>query len=386
MNLSRRDFLQQGAAAGLLGATPLSLPFLRAPWIRRSALEPVVIASANGHWFRNGGSETCVERAWRMMGEGQDVLDALIAGVNIVELDPAEDSVGYGGLPNAEGVVQLDACCMHGPRRGAGGVAALEGVRTPSQVARAVMNQTAHHLLVGAGAQAFARKAGFTIEADLNTEHSRAAWQAWKRRSAALDATDPEQRALADRRILDALLRDGLLYSRAVHGTINCQGINAKGEICGVTTTAGLAFKLPGRVGDSPILGAGLYVDGDVGAAGSTGLGEANLYNLSSYLVVENLRRGMHPKDAGLDALARVRRNATARHRRASDGNPDFQLAFYVLNARGEHAGVAMYAEDDDLRGATGNQDRGWLRYSVCDRNGPRHIVCEPLIPGKLQG
>jgi N4-(beta-N-acetylglucosaminyl)-L-asparaginase len=173
MSLSRRRFLKQSAAAGLLGTGPLSLP-LEAPWVRRSpAAEPVVIASMNGNWYRNGGKETCVETAYRQMVEGGDVLDALIGGVNILELDPEEDSVGYGGLPNAEGVVQLDSCCMHGPKRRAGGVAALEGVRMPSQVARAVMDQTDHHLLVGAGAQAFARSLGFTIEEDLNTEHSR---------------------------------------------------------------------------------------------------------------------------------------------------------------------------------------------------------------------
>ncbi len=390
MALSRRDFIER--TGSLLGLGPLSLPLLRAPWIRRSAapwirrsaVEPVVIASANGYWFRNGGKETCVELAWRMMTEGRDVLDALIAGVTILELDPEEPNVGYGGLPNAEGVVQLDASCMHGPRHGAGGVAALEGVRTPARVAQLVMERTPNHLLAGAGAQEFARKQGFTIEADLNTEYSRNAWREWKRRSGP-QSLAPELRVKDEERILDALYHEGILRSRAVHGTINCLGINARADICGVTTTSGLAFKIPGRVGDSPILGAGLYVDGAAGAAGSTGVGELNLYNLSSYQIVENLRRGMHPKDAGLDALARVRRNTIDPARRRTDGNPNFQLAFYVLNARGEHAGVAMYAEDDDLRGAMGNQDRGWLTYSVCDRNGPRHIVCEGLIPGKLQ-
>jgi N4-(beta-N-acetylglucosaminyl)-L-asparaginase len=304
--------------------------------------------------------------------------------VNIVELDPEEDSVGYGGLPNAEGVVQLDSCCMHGPKRRAGGVAALEGVRTPSKVARAVMDQTDHHLLVGAGAQAFARAFGFPIEADLNTEHSRRAWLEWKRRSDPRHYLNPDQRSEPDRKVLDSLYQDGLLNSRVVHGTINCNGINARGEICAITTTSGLAWKIPGRVGDSPILGAGLYVDGAVGAAGSTGRGEANLYNLSAYLIVENLRRGMSPKDAGLDALRRVRSNTVERRLRLPNGEPNFSLTFYILNARGEHAGVSMYAEDEDYRGWAGNGDRGYMKYAMCDRDGPRTLQCEALLPGVL--
>ena len=158
-------------------------PSAQAPAVLRSRVKPVVIASDNGHQFKNGGARTCVETAFALMTGGKDVLDALIAGVNIVELDPLDTSVGYGGLPNADGVVQLDSCCMHGPKRRAGGVACLEGVRTPSLVAQKVMDQTDHHLLVGRDAQAFARNLGFTIEADLNTERSRAAWLEWKRRS-----------------------------------------------------------------------------------------------------------------------------------------------------------------------------------------------------------
>ena len=383
MTISRRRFLQQGAAAGLLGAAPVPLSFA-GPSVHRPAIEPVVIASMNGNWYRNGGKETCVELAWRLMTRGSDVLDALIAGVNILELDPEEDSVGYGGLPNADGVVQLDSCCMHGPKRRAGGVAGLEGVRTPSKIAKLVMDQTDHHLLIGAGAQSFARNFGVKIEDDLNTEHSRKAWLEWKRRSDPRHYLDPDKRAQSNRRVLDSLFEDGLLNSRVLHGTINCDGINAKGEICGVTTTSGLAWKIPGRVGDSPILGAGLYVDGAVGAAGSTGRGEANLYNLSSYLIVENLRRGMHPKDAGLEALKRVRANTVERRLRRANGDPNFSLSFYVLNAKGEHAGVSMYAEDDDYRGWGENTTRGFMKYAVCDHKGPRTVQCEALIPGKL--
>jgi N4-(beta-N-acetylglucosaminyl)-L-asparaginase len=381
MGVSRREFVKRSAAAGVAAVTPLRATF-PGPSVRRSAVAPVVIASMNGNWYKNGGSVTCVEKAFTQMTAGGDVLDALIAGVNITELDPEEDSVGYGGLPNADGVVQLDACCMHGPRRRAGGVAGLEGVRTPSKVAQAVMDQTDHHLLVGAGAQAFARGLGFAIEPDLNTAHSRHAWLEWKRRSDPKHYLDPERRAASERRVLESLFDDGFLGSRVVHGTINCDGINARGEIAGVTTTSGLAWKIPGRVGDSPILGAGLYVDGAVGAAGSTGRGEANLYNLSSFLIVENLRRGMRPKDAGLDALRRVRANTLERRLRHSNGEPNFSLTFYILDAKGEHAGVSMYGEDEDYRGWGENTDRGYMKYAVCDGNGPRTVPCEPLLPG----
>jgi N4-(beta-N-acetylglucosaminyl)-L-asparaginase len=333
MKLNRREFV--------MGTIALT----QAPAVQRQRIRPVVISSANGHEFRNGGKLTCVETAFKMITEGGDVLDAVIAGVNLNELDPLDDSVGYGGLPNAEGVVQLDSSCMHGPRKRAGCVAALEGVRTPSRVAQAIMENTDHHLLVGRDAQRFARQMGFTIEDDLNTENSRTRWLRWKRR------TDPAH-------FLDPATRQT--------GTINCDGINANGDICGVTTTSGLAWKIPGRVGDSPILGAGLYVDNAVGAAGSTGRGEANLYGLCSFLIVENMRRGMAPKDAGMEALRRVKANTIEKRLLNSNGNPRFGLDFYVLNARGEHAGVSMYAS----------------KYAFCNENGPQIMATEPLLQG----
>ena len=261
--------------------------------ITQSASRPVVVASGNGHRFRNGGPKTCVETAFEMMTKGTDVLDALIAGVNIVELDPEDTSVGYGGLPNADGVVQLDASVMHGPRKRAGAVGALEGVKTPSLVAKQVLERTDHHLIVGKDAQVFARNMGFEIFPDLNTTRSRAAWLEWKK---SVDPTrwikDPVEREAAERKVLLDMIARGLVDEQHVYGTINCNGVNAKGEVCGVTTTSGLAWKIPGRLGDSPILGAGLYVDGEVGAAGSTGRGEANLFGLCTYLVVEEMRRG----------------------------------------------------------------------------------------------
>ena len=376
--LNRREFVITGAAAGLAAAAPRALGAREAPQtqappapavLTRTSVRPVVVASANGHRFKNGGEVTCVEKAFAMMLAGGDVLEALIAGVNIVELDPEDTSVGYGGLPNADGVVQLDSCCMHGPLRRAGGVAALEGVRAPSLVARIVMDQTDHHLLVGQGAQVFARQMGFPIETDLNTERSRKTWLEWKRRTDPEHYLDPDKRQEASNRALREMIAEGLIDEHHAYGTINCNGVNPKGEICGVTTTSGLAWKIPGRVGDSPILGAGLYVDGEVGAAGSTGRGEANLYNLSSFLIVEGMRRGLHPKDAGMEAVKRIRANTVEKRLLNSRGNPNFNVNFYIANAKGEYAGVALYGGER-------------ARYAVCTENGAELAPLEALLPG----
>src|SRR3989440_4653782 len=333
--MKRRDFMIGSAAVGVGVASSRAAKSKVPTMLIPGPVKPLVISSANGDKFKNGGNLTCVQKAFSMIARGDDVLDAVIAGVNIVEEDPLDDSVGYGGLPNAEGVVQLDSSCMHGPRKQAGAVAAIEGIRTPSKVARAVMEQTDHHLIVGKGAQDFARGLGFKIEDDLNTEHSRQLWLEWKRRIDPSHYLDPQKRAEAGRRATRQMVAEGLLDARHIYGTINCDGINAKGEICGVTTTSGLAWKIPGRVGDSPILGAGLYGDGEIGAAGSTGRGEANLYNLCSYLIVENMRRGMHPKDAGLDACKRIKTNTIEKRLLNSRGQPNFGLNFYILNAKG---------------------------------------------------
>lgn len=365
--LNRREFVVSGAAAGLAAGTA----FAQAPGVARSKTRPVIVSSANGHRYKNGGPVTCVEKAFGMMTKGSDVLDALIAGVNIVELDPEDTSVGYGGLPNAEGVVQLDSCCMHGPNKRAGGVACIEGVRTPSLVAQKVMDQTDHHLIVGRDAQTFARNMGFEIEDDLNTETSRARWLEWKRRSDPLHYLDPIKREAALRQVEQDMIAEGLVDPNHFYGTINCNGVNANGDICGVTTTSGLAWKIPGRVGDSPILGAGLYVDGDVGAAGSTGRGEANLYNLCSFLIVEEMRRGKHPKDAGLEALKRIKANTIEKRLLNDRGQPNFNINFYMLNKKGEYAGVAMYSPSDRA-----------LQFAVCDDKGPRLERCEPLLEG----
>jgi N4-(beta-N-acetylglucosaminyl)-L-asparaginase len=385
--ISRRDFVRATAAtaatAAGLGTATDSLFATPAPGsgeapaiLVKRAVKPVVIADHSGIQFKNGGPRSAVEEAFLRITRGEDVLDALIAGVNIPELDPAESGIGYGGLPNADGVVQLDSCCMHGPKRRAGGVAALEGVRTPSKVAKAVMDHTDHHLLVGRGAQEFARALGFTIEADLNTEQSRRLWLEWRRRADPEHWLDPNRRSdpplSREERGLQAglsMVRDGLIPESSFWGTINCNGINANGDICGVTTTSGLAWKIPGRAGDSPILGAGLYVDNDVGAAGSTGRGEANLYNLTSYLIVENMRRGMSPKDAGLDGLRRIKANTVEKRLLNARGEPNFNIRFFVLNKRGEYAGVSMYSA-------------GETSYALCTEKGPEAPRFEPLLNG----
>jgi N4-(beta-N-acetylglucosaminyl)-L-asparaginase len=376
--MQRRKFIQSATALGTLTAVDLALPRAgAAAVIRQRAARPVIVASTNGHYFKNGGTKTCIETAYEKMVQGTDVLDAIIAGVNIDELDPDEQYVGYGALPNGDGVVQLDASVMHGPTRRAGGVAALEGVRTPSLVAKAVMELTDNHLLVGEGAQKFARNAGFTIEPDLNTESSRKAWLDWKRRTDPVNFPSPPRRPPGGD---DASTRESIPLH--MHGTIHCSGVNASGHIAGVTSTSGRSFKIPGRVGDSPILGAGVYVDGDIGAAGSTGRGEANLFNLTSFLIVEYLRQGKHPKDAGLEALKRIKSNTVDKRLQKPNGDPNFNILFYIVNARGEHAGVAMYGEDEGERGWAGQVNTQFVRYCAFDENGPRILNCEGLLPG----
>jgi N4-(beta-N-acetylglucosaminyl)-L-asparaginase len=358
------------------------------------------VADVSSIRYKNGGSETGIERAFRGITEGEDVLDAIVAGVNIPELDPEETGIGYGGRPNADGVVQLDACLMHGPRKWAGGVAAIEGVRTPSLVAKAVAELTDHHLIVGAGAQEFARALGFEIEDDLNTDLSRELWLEWRRRvdpghwldpeerlgglSRPGEDTDPDTMRRRPPGHLEARMRqfqaaglaaglsmvdDGLIPEHSFWGTTSLEALSADGEICGATTTSGLAWKIPGRAGDSPILGAGQYVDNDVGAAGSTGRGEANLYNLAAFLIVEFMRQGMSPKDAGMAALTRIAENTTESRLLNGRGLPNFDVRFFILNKAGDYAGVALYGTGEST-------------FAVCDENGAREELLEGLLEG----
>jgi N4-(beta-N-acetylglucosaminyl)-L-asparaginase len=367
--IDRRQFLVGGvlATASLRPREPQSAP--KAPAVR-AGVRPVVIADLSGIKPKNGGPVCAVEKAFQMIVSGADVLDAIVAGIHIPELDPEETGIGFGALPNADGIVQLDSCCMHGPKKRAGAVAALEGVRTPSLVAKAVMDQTDHHLLVGQGAQAFARSLGMTVEADLNSPRSRALWLEWKRRSDPGHYLDPRRREAAGLEAGLSMVRDGLIPEGSFWGTINCNAVGPTGDVCGATSTSGTAWKIPGRAGDSPIIGAGVYVDNEVGAAGSTGRGEANLYNLTSFFIVEEMRRGRHPKDAGLEGLRRIKANTIEKRLLDARGNPSFNIRFFVVNKKGEFAGVSMYAA-------------GETTYAVCTENGPEERPLEPLLPGQ---
>lgn len=322
---SRREFLRSAAgsmAAGAVmgGGIPHPMRPLRPlPPQSRWAAKPVAIASANGL--------RAVQKAFDMLMQGADTLDSIVEGVKIQELDPNDDSVGYGGLPNAEGVVQLDASCMHGPTKRAGAVGALEGIKTPSEVAKLVLKYTTHVFLVGEGAKKFALSFGFKEE-DLLTDHSREAWLRWR---ANLNPND---------NYLDVPDTDHLVVTKT--GTINCDAVTPQGDLSTVTTTAGLSWKVPGRVGDSAIHGAGQYCDNTVGAAGSTGLGEANIKVCGGFLTVDNMRRGMKPTDACLETLKRVVAMTEARLLDAQ-GKPKFDLVFYAVNKRGEFGAASLY-------------------------------------------
>ncbi len=329
---TRRDFLRTTAGAGA-GAAFGIVPSVRpgaAPVFHPPRVTPVAVASGNGL--------AAVEKAMEVVRAGGDTLDAVIQGVNIVERDPNDTSVGYGGLPNLDGVVQLDSSVMHGPTRGAGAVAALEGVKTPSLVARDVMRYTDHVLLVGAGAQRFARSMGYPIE-DLLTEEARRRWVEWRARLSDEDEflTPEESLYRLSGFRPEASYGDGVLDSHAgvrPQGTINCNVVNENGDLSGVTTTSGLAWKIPGRVGDSPIVGAGLYVDNDVGAAGSTGRGESVIKTVGSHTVVEMMRGGMHPQDACLEALRRIVAFTVEPRLQDDRGRPNFGVDFYAVNKR----------------------------------------------------
>jgi len=374
--ITRRRFVAV-SGIGALAVPSLASALAQNPQILvKSPAKPVVISSANGNISKNAAGQTCVAKAFAMLTGGADVLDAVIAGVNILEEDPEDSSVGFGGLPNADGVVQLDAAVMHGPLRKAGAVGCLEGVRTPSLVARKVMDETDHVLLVGKGAQWFARQMGFKIEKDLNTDKSRRLWLEWKRRTDPEHYPNPKARSRAWHQTGLEMVAEGLIDPDHFYGTINCDGLNPKGELAGVTTTSGLAWKIPGRVGDSPILGAGLYVDQSAGAAGSTGRGEANLLTLASFVVVEEMRRVASPKDAGMAALKRIVGNTIEKRLLNSRGQPNFNVCFYALNPKGQYAGVTMYE-------SSGTQP---VRFAVCTEDGPRTIPAEPLFGGTPQG
>ena len=352
MTISRRHFLGAGAAA----AAGLALPrdassqpsisiFERADLLKPPpGSRPVIISAGNG-MTKDANGKQGIQVAWDLLVNGADPLDAAIAGVNIVELNPDDNSVGLGGIPNEAGVVQLDASCMHGPTKRAGAVGALEDIATPSSVAKAVMDRTDHIFLVGAGAKQFALEMGFK-EQNLLTEKSRQDWLRWK---AGLNPSDnwldlppaPSKTSRLPRGDAMHVSYDdrGVPFTT---GTINMNAVSANGDIGSVTTTSGLSWKLPGRVGDSAVVGAGQYCDNEVGAAGSTGRGEANIKVCGGFLAVEFMRQGMSPEQALIKVIERVL--AMTEKRLLDDkGHPYFDLEFYAVNKKGDYAGVRAY-------------------------------------------
>jgi N4-(beta-N-acetylglucosaminyl)-L-asparaginase len=320
---SRRDFLKAGmgaSAAAVLGEGKIA--FSKPP----ESGKMIVIASGNGM--------RAVDKAMELLKSRMDPLDAVIAGVNIVEEDPNDMSVGYGGIPNENMVVELDASVMHGPTHNAGAVTGLKHIKTPSKVAKLVMERTDHALLSGEGALKFAKAHGFKEE-NLLTDKAREKWLEWKEKLSDRDDWFPPKKEL------DQELQEVLVYN----GTINCCALDASGNLAGVTTTSGLSYKIPGRVGDSPIIGAGLYVDNTVGAAGSTGRGEANILNCGSFTVVEFMRRGSSPEEACLKTLDRIAETSKRQsHLLDDEGKPRFGLSFYAVNKKGEYGSARMWS------------------------------------------
>ncbi len=357
MTLSRRDFVS-GLALGALGTTAgasaaatEALPKQR----MQAASKPIIVCAGNGHPY--------LEDAYQFLKGGGDTLEAALRVVRGPEDDPNDDSVGLGGLPNEEGVVELDASCMHGPSRRAGSVGGVRNIRSVAQLAREVMLHSGHVMLVGEGAERFAVARGFKRE-QLLTEESRKVWLLWKEAHAdwwGPGVADPRWRERFHERLrsqagaayyerLQAVAQDlGIEPATclaAIHkvlfpptGTIHCSTLSAGGEMSGCTTTSGLAWKIPGRLGDSPIIGAGCYTDQEVGSAGATGSGEENIRVAGAHTIIENMRRGMSPFDAGMDALQRIVHNY---------GNDKERLlyvdmTYYILRKDGAYAGVSLW-------------------------------------------
>src|SRR5213082_2455413 len=353
---SRRKFfitsLAGSALAGtnkLFGRTPLNgdaalpLPNLAPP---APGKRPLIISSANGLHALDKGMD--------ILKKGGDTLEAVVATVTVVEDDPNDDSVGYGGLPNEEGEVELDASVMHGPTHRAGSVASVRRIKNVSRLAKTVMEKTNHVMIVGDGARRFAVAEGFE-EMNLLTEHSRKIWLAWKAKSsfnwrpgiyspewkehmATLFDGDEKQIAYAER-----------VIAHPPTGTIPCMAVDAKGDISATTTTSGLSWKIPGRVGDSPIIGAGCYVDNEVGAAGSTGKGEENIKVCGGHTIVEMMRQGKSPKDACLEALGRIAHNYNNDKKKLNT----FHIYFYALNKDGVHGAASLWRNGYEKRHAS---------------------------------
>ena len=348
-HLNRRAFLASGTIAGLGASAMLGAAPPRAIGPRK----PVLVASANGL--------KSLDKAMEMILAGADPLDAAIACVAVVEADPDDRTVGYGGIPNEDGVVELDAAVMHGPTHGGGAVASLRNIKHPAAVARLVMKRTDHCLLVGEGALRFARMHGFPEE-NLLTEESRKIWLHWKE----TNGKDDDRIAPPDEE-LDPVVRE--FFGIRKHGTIHCSALDSHGDLGCVTTTSGLFYKIPGRVGDSPILGAGLFLDNEVGSCGSTGRGEANLLNLSSHSIIEALRRGLDPKDALIEVCRRIAASNKLPRLRDAKGRPNFDVKFYCVTKDGRYAGGSLWAD---------------ARMAVHDGDSARLVNCASLYQEKL--
>lgn len=335
---SRRDFLATLAGGAALAALPSAA---------RGAPGRGAAPDGGARCIASDNGVAAVAKAYEEMAKGSAPVDAAVAGVNLNELDPEDTTVGYGGLPNEEGVVELDAAVMDGPSHRAGAVASLRNIKTPSLVALKVMRRSDHVLLVGEGALRFARAHGFREE-ELLTEKSRKLWLYWKETLSARDDWFPPS--------AEEIARDPVLRGRPT-GTIHLSARNAAGDLGCTTTTSGLAFKIPGRVGDSPLIGDGLYLDNEVGSAGGTGRGEAAILACGAFAIVERMRAGREPLDACLDVLARVadqsRRNGNA----DAQGKPTFDLTFYALAKDGRFASAGLWS------GAS---------FAVCDAAGAR--------------
>ena len=370
----RRFFLTTLAGSVAAGARNLFGAHASAAQPAAQGTRPLIISSANGL--------NALTLGMGLMKRGMDTLEAVVSTVTVVEDDPNDNSVGYGGLPDEDGDVELDASVMHGPTRRAGAIGAIRFIKNPAKVAKLVMERTDHLMLVGAGALRFAEAHGFE-RINLLTEDSRRRWLAWKETMSDKDSWGP---GLSDPEWKDkmtgllppewseeqkaaelAYMRELILHPPT--GTINCLAVNEKGEISGTTTTSGLAWKLAGRLGDSPIIGAGLYVDNEVGAAGSTGRGEENIKICGAHTIVEMMRKGMSPTDSCLEACARVARTYNNNKERLRK----FTIAFYALNKDGVHGSAVLW----------GNSENGRpRRYAVHDGVEAKLMPCTPFYEG----
>ncbi len=392
MTLTRRDFL----ATTAIGSASLALELQGqtksgdAPPSGAKPKQPVIICAANGYNY--------LDRGYAVLQSGGDTLDAVMQVITGPEDDPNDDSVGLGGLPNEECVVELDACCMHGPTRMAGSVAGVREIKNVSLLSKTVMEHTGHVMLVGEGAQKFGFLMGFPRE-NLLTERSRKTWQLWRETMSNEDWWGPglaspnfkfpsqggneselfNQRAEKMEQLAAKLGIEPEFRMAAIQrvlypptGTIHCSSINEKGEMSGATTTSGLAWKIPGRAGDSPIIGAGSYTDQDVGSAGATGNGEENIKICGAHTIVENMRHGMSPQDAGMDALKRIVRNFNGNKEKLNY----VDMSYYILRNDGAYAGVCLWSGPPEHP----------RRFAVHDGSGKRYESAVALFQGQSLG